>query len=76
MQPKSKGCGTRFDRFSPNQITDTRARDERGSAMHVRYNHRFCETCQRYIPYRVKPGTRSNARKGWKCSDCRNNKNG
>lgn len=64
------GFGTRFDRFTPNQVTDTRARVS-GDGLFLNYQSRFCETCQRYVPYKRTPTKKSTSRKGWKCTDCR-----
>lgn len=66
----SLGFGSRFDRFTPNQITDTRARTS-GGGLYLNYQSRYCETCQRYVPFKRQPGKKSTVCKGWKCSDCR-----
>lgn len=67
---KSQGFGTRFDQFTPNQISDTRARDS-GPGPFLHYQSRYCESCQKYVPFKRHPGQRSTVCKGWKCQDCR-----
>lgn len=66
----SQGFGSRFDRFTPNQITDTRTRAS-GGGVFLSYQTRFCEGCQRYVPLKRHPRKKSTVCKGWMCSDCR-----
>lgn len=35
------------------------------------YQKRFCETCQRLLPYSLQKALKNPAKKGWKCDDCR-----
>jgi hypothetical protein len=67
---RDPGFGTRFDRFTPNQISDTRARTS-GDGLFLPYQTRFCEGCRKNVPFKRRPGQRSTACKGWKCSTCR-----
>lgn len=68
---KHNGFGARYDRFTASQVTDEKATRCGGPGVFLPYQHRYCETCKRYVPYRRKAHVPSTSRKGWKCKDCR-----
>lgn len=61
---KSKGWGTRYDKFSGEWFEQQRKQGE-ATGFFKPYQKRFCETCKQY-----KPTDGTKAFKGWKCADC------
>lgn len=57
---RSEGTSSQYDRLIPGQISG-----------HIQYQHRYCETCQRYVPFKRHPRKKSTVCRGWRCSTCR-----